>query len=318
MFNREALKNRVQKRFSHLSKWAKRNTISCFRIYHRDLPDVPVIIDWYDGDAVMWISPRKRDETTAQKEAFKIACSEAVCEALSIIPKNLFVKIREKQEGLSKQYEKLARKSATKTIRESNLLFEVNLSDFLDTGLFLDHRPTRQTIQAMSEGKKVLNLFGYTGSFTCYAIAGGATHTTTVDLSPTYIMWSKRNLELNGFKLGPNHQMITEDCRNYLAEIKDRHLYDVIICDPPTFSNTKRNRSPSFEIDAHYPLLIDLCLGALNPGGTIFFSTNSRKFKLDRMQLDYHLNLTDITRKSTPEDFKTTNIHQCWQINRSR
>jgi 23S rRNA (cytosine1962-C5)-methyltransferase len=310
--NNHPLANRIKKVHAHLQKWAKRQNITCYRIYERDLTDYPLILDWYDGDAIMWLYERQKDIADTQKEAYENEAINAVLFGLNISRAHLFLKERKKQKGLQQQYTKLAETKVIKNVKESGLQFEVNLSDYLDIGLFLDHRKTRQMVKEMAAKKAVLNLFAYTGSFTCYALAGGAVKTTTVDLNPNYSQWTKRNLVLNGFAENENNKIMTMDCRLFLKKKAFGDTFDIIICDPPTFSNTKRGQKATFSVDTEYVDLINQCFAILNWQGTIFFSTNSRKFKLDTTLLPKQLKIQEITFKTIPEDFKNKKIHKCW------
>ena len=308
------LRNRVIKRQKHLKKWAKKQGLSSYRVYERDLPDYPLIIDYLDGDIVMWVYDRTKDDTDAKKELFLKQAKEAVLEAFELTEAHLFTKYRGKQKGLDTQYTKLAKRSKTKIINEQGLRFELNLSDYLDTGLFLDHRLTRKMCREMSKGKRVLNLFAYTGSFTCYAIDGGAKSSVTVDLNKNYIHWAKRNVVLNGFEVDKTHLFVVEDCLSFLK--KDKCEYDVIICDPPTFSNSKK-MAQSFTIDDHYPDLIKRCLHRLSASGTLIFSTNSRSFSLDADKLPRGTRCQEISHQTIPEDFKKQKSHRAWIIQQS-
>ncbi|VAW30814.1 23S rRNA (guanine(2445)-N(2))-methyltransferase / 23S rRNA (guanine(2069)-N(7))-methyltransferase, partial [hydrothermal vent metagenome] len=226
------LVNRLRKRQRHLRKWASRNDISCYRLYERDIPEFPLIVDWYDGEAVVWLYERKGDEDngTWQTEALN-----QIQEGLNLTPSQLFVKTRARQRGLQQQYQKYGQQKHIRLVQEQGLTFELNLSDYLDTGLFLDHRNTRKMVQMEADGKRVLNLFAYTGSFSCYTAIGGAKSTTTVDLSKKYCAWAVRNLQHNDIHVGKQHRVIAQDCWQFLA--KEKRSYDLIICDPPTFSN---------------------------------------------------------------------------------
>ncbi|RAP31449.1 oxidoreductase [Candidatus Marinamargulisbacteria bacterium SCGC AG-343-D04] len=314
MENYDELTNRIAKRFTHLKKWAKRNSINCFRIYNKDLGNFPLILDWYDGDALVWLYNRKKDETDAQKEQFKENAIASIYSALNIPEKALHIKQRRRQTGLSSQYEKNSHQEYRKIIQEGNLKFEVNLSDYLDSGLFLDHRNTRNMFRKMAEGKRILNLFAYTGSFTCYAIDGGATSTTSVDMNKNYGEWIKRNLALNGFDHRKSDRVITDNCLSFIKLEAARNRYDLIICDPPTFSNSK-NMKTTFSIDKDYPDLLKSCIKLLSPSGTLIFSTNSRNFSLDAAKLPPKVQLDSLTHKTVPEDFKSQKSHQCWMIN---
>ena len=224
------LANRLRKRQKHLRKWAKRQGITCYRLYERDIPEYPCIVDWYDGEAVVWLYERMRDETAVQKASFRQHTLTEIQTGLNLSPEQIFVKERAIQSGLDQQYEKYGRSQHVRIIQEHGLNFEVNLSDYLDTGLFLDHRPMRQWVREHSQGKRVLNLFAYTASFTVYAINGKATATTTVDISQTYCQWSERNLNHNGYTTNKAHKIIAQDCLQYLQQTRQRReKYDLIV-----------------------------------------------------------------------------------------
>ena len=302
------LANRLQKRFRHLRKWASRNDISCYRLYERDIPEYPLIVDWYDGEAVVWLYTRNNDDDETWHED---ALSQ-IQDALELTPRQIFVKTRAKQRGLQQQYERFGEQEHVKLVQEQGLTFEVNLSDYLDTGLFLDHRQTRAMVRDEAAGKRVLNLFAYTGSFTVYATAGEAKATTTVDMSKNYCDWAERNLQHNGFHPGKQHRFIAQDCWQFLAE--EKRSYDLIVCDPPTFSNSKRMARSSFSVDRDHPELIQACLARLASGGTLIFSTNSRGFKLDKAALPRGFTAQELTPQTIPEDFRNDKIHRCWRI----
>lgn len=307
------LANRLRKRQKHLRKWARRNDISCYRLYERDIPEYPCIVDWYDGEAVVWLYRRKRDETAVQQAAFREQTLSEIQQGLSLELTQLFVKERAVQRGLNNQYERQSRLQQTRIIQEHGLNFEVNLSDYLDTGLFLDHRPTRQMVRQRAIGKRLLNLFAYTGSFTIYGIAGGAERTTTVDLSQNYCQWAARNLQHNDYQLGNKHQILAQDCLQYLVEAKHRReQYDLIVCDPPTFSNSKRMSQSSFAVERDHVSLLKNCGRLLTPRGELFFSNNSRQFKLDIQKLEKQFDIREITAQTIPEDFRNGRIHRCW------
>jgi 23S rRNA G2069 N7-methylase RlmK/C1962 C5-methylase RlmI len=196
-------------------------------------------------------------------------------------------------------------------VNEGGLKFMVNLSDYVDTGLFLDHRLTRQMVREAAAGKRVLNLFAYTGSFTVYAAAGGAASTTTVDKSATYIDWARENLELNGFT-GPEHELIRSDIREFIDSLKPRDQWDLAVVDPPTFSNTKDNEEV-WDVQRDHAELLSRLAHNISPGGVVYFSTNFRRFKLEEAALaDY--TIRNITRQTIPEDFRNERIHACWQL----
>lgn len=308
------LANRLQKRVRHLRKWAKRLDISCYRLYERDIPQFPLIVDWYDGEAVVWLYEHEGEEESDGEET-AVWHEDALTQiqaALELTPRQIFVKTRARQRGLQQQYERFGEQGHVRLVQEHGLTFEVNLSDYLDTGLFLDHRPTRAMVRAEAGGKRVLNLFAYTGSFSVYASAGGAKSTTTVDLSKNYCAWATRNLKHNGIRESDQHRVIAQDCWQYLA--MEKRSYDLIICDPPTFSNSKRMARGSFSVDRDHPELIQACLERLARGGTLIFSTNSRSFKLAESALPGSFAATEITQQTIPEDFRNDKIHRCWRI----
>ncbi|GJM42747.1 MAG: methyltransferase [Ardenticatenaceae bacterium] len=302
------LANRLRKRMRHLRKWAKRHDISCYRLYERDIPEFPLIVDWYDGEAVVWLYERSDEaDNSWQEEAL-----QQIQDALTLKPRQIFVKTRARQRGLQQQYERFGQQGHVRLVQENGLTFEVNLSDYLDTGLFLDHRPTRAMVRETAVRKRVLNLFAYTGSFSVYAAAGGAKATTTVDLSKNYCGWAVRNLKHNGIRESDQHRVIAEDCFRFLAT--DKRSYDLIVCDPPTFSNSKRMARGSFSVDRDHPELIRACLERLARGGTLIFSTNSRGFQLGDAALPRGFRAKNVTKQSIPEDFRNDKIHTCWRI----
>ncbi len=308
------LSNRLQKRKRHLQKWAKRSQITCYRLYNRDIPDYPAIVDWYDGEAVVWLYARKKDVTPAEEELWQAHTLEEIAKGLALPPEKIFVKERFRQTGLDVQYERVAQAGAIRLVQEQGLTFEVNLSDYLDTGLFLDHRQTRQMVREQAQDKRVLNLFAYTGSFTVYAVNGGAASSDTVDLSQTYCDWTVRNLKHNGVGSLAQHRVIRQDCLQFLREARrQRAQYDLIVCDPPTFSNSNRMKQASFDVQRDHPALIQDCLQILAPGGHLFFSNNAKRFKIDESVLQTAV-VTEITQQTVPEDFERKRSHRCWLI----
>lgn len=312
----EQLANRFRRVYRHLRKWAKRSGVTCYRLYEKDIPDQPLIVDWYDGEAVVWLYDRTRNETTAHEQAWVQAVTEAVQQGLDVPGEKVHVKRRFRQKDRQAgdgQYHRLGTTGATRTISEHGLLFEVNLSDYVDTGIFLDHRPTRVRVGAESAGRSVLNLFAYTGAFTVHAAAGGATRTTTVDLSNTYMDWASRNLALNGFTSGDQHRIIRADCLRWLKEASRPGAgYDLVICDPPTFSNST-SMETSFAVDRDHPWLLARIHGLLAPQGVCYFSNNYRGFKLAEGAWP-GARCEDITEASIPEDFRNRRIHSCWRL----
>jgi 23S rRNA (cytosine1962-C5)-methyltransferase len=312
----EQLANRLRRVHRHLRKWARRTGVTCYRLYEKDIPDQPLIVDWYDGAAVCWAFERTRNETPADEEAWLAAVVEAIRAGLDLDAAQVFLKRRFRQQdrqGGDGQYHRLDQQGATRTVSEHGSLFEVNLSDYVDTGLFLDHRPTRLRVRGEAGGKHVLNLFAYTGAFTVHARAGDAAATTTVDLSNTYLDWAARNLALNRFVPDERHRLVRADCLQWLAEPRAER-YDLIVCDPPTFSNSKAMHAP-FRVDHDHPWLLGRCASLLAAGGTLYFSTNFRGFRLAGEGLP-DLAIEDISEASVPEDFRNRKIHQCWRMTR--
>lgn len=309
--------NRVKKNLSKLSKWSKKNQISCFRVYDADLPEYAVAIDLYQGDKT-WISVQ---EYEPPKSIDPQKANQRLAGLLSEIPTifgvnrdRIFLKIRRKQKSAD-QYEKQGNLGHFHIIQEGGCKLLVNFEDYLDTGLFLDHRPIRQLIQQQAKNKRFLNLFGYTGTATVHAAIGGASASTTVDMSNTYLNWAKNNLDLN--IVSGDHELIQADCLGWLAHEAEQTLnkrqYDLIFLDPPTFSNSKRMSDVlDIQID-HVPMIKDAA-SLLAPGGVLYFSTNFRRFKIDLEALS-SLRIEDISASTIPEDFaRNPKIHYCWKI----
>jgi 23S rRNA G2069 N7-methylase RlmK/C1962 C5-methylase RlmI len=316
------LANRLANRYRHVAKWARRQDITCFRLYERDIPDFPMIVDWYDGDVVAWFYHRTKDDTLEREVAYRKLAEQEILTGLEIPRERLFIKYRARQRdgaGGRDQYERFDSRGAVRVVEEFGLKFEVNLSDYLDTGLFLDHRFTRKMVRERAADKRVLNLFSYTGAFTVHARAGGASATTTVDMSKTYLAWAERNLALNGFTLGPTHRVVHADCLEYLERgPQEGERYDIIVCDPPTFSNSKRMKADSFAIDRDWPMLLTWLERWLANEGTLFFSTNSRGLSMDAGGIPPALHVREITNQTVPEDFRNERIHRCWKVEHKR
>ena len=309
--------NRLRKNLKHLRSWAARENIQCYRIYDADLPEYAVAVDLYGDRAhVQEYAPPGTVDPVRARRRLKEAVA-AVPGVLGIPPSQVVVKIRRPQRGPD-QYQKLGEEGRLIEVHESDLRFLVNLTDYLDTGLFLDHRITRSLIREMASGRRFLNLFAYTGSASVYAAAGGATATTTIDLSPTYLDWARRNMALNGFA-GSEHSYVRADCVEWLAEAATRRVsgatgdYGLIFLDAPTFSNSK-SMSDSLDIQRDHAALIQPAVRLLSPGGVLLFSTNSRRFKLDP-ELSEQFAVTDISAQTIPPDFaRNPRIHRCYLI----
>jgi len=232
---------------------------------------------------------------------------------LAVNKENIFLKLRQRKPGRLGQYQKYDEVQHEFVVEEHELKFFINLSDYLDTGLFLDHRITRQMVREQSAGKKVLNLFAYTGSFSVYAAAGGAAEVVTVDLSKTYLQWAERNMQLNGFTDSDQYKFIHADVKQYLKTIAADY-YDIIVMDPPTFSNSQRMKD-ILDIQRDHAELINDCLRGLRKGGVLYFSTNFRKFVLEKEKIAA-ADIKDITKATTPFDFEGKLWRWCYLISK--
>ena len=310
MSNLQTIQNRIEKNYKHRSKWARREGLEAYRIYEKDIPEFPFIVDIYKDNAVIF---EKRDEEIdAEKfDHFNYIIS-AVKNVLNIGEEKIIIKSRFRQKG-STQYEKLEERNEFFPVKEYQAEFLVNLYDYLDTGLFLDHRPMRQVVFKESKDKKVLNLFSYTGSVSVMAALGGAKHVTSVDLSQTYMDWAKKNFEQNKISL-KDHNFIVQSALDYLEKAQAK--FDLIFLDPPTFSNSKK-MTDDFEVEKDQDFLIKNCLRLLSDDGVLYFSNNKRKFKLAPSVADY-ATVTDITEKTIPLDFRDQKIHHCFKITKKK
>ncbi len=307
--------NRLIRMAKHWKKWARRQEITCFRLYDRDLPEVPLALDWYEGHLHVAEYVRPHDRTDIEHQIWLSRMLEAAAAALEIDPDDVAMKRRGRQRG-SSQYERQSDEGRRLVVHEGGHQFEVNLTDYLDTGLFLDHRITRGMVERESAGKRFLNLFGYTGAFTVYAAAGGARETTTVDLSNTYADWTEQNLRLNGLA-GPNNQVVRADSLRFLRSMSPRRggCFDLAVVDPPTFSKSKRTPN-DFDVDRDHVELLNLVLQRLSPGGKVYFSTNFRRFKF-RAEEIFGATIREISRQTVPPDFRNKRIHRCWTLIRA-
>lgn len=302
--------NRLLKRARHLRRWPTRRGITCYRLYERDVPEVPLVVDRYEDALHLAEFVRPHDRSPAQHADWLDLMARTAGEVLEVPRERVFLKHRDRQRGAA-QYGRVDERQARFVVQEAGLKFMVNLSDYVDTGLFLDHRPTRQMVREAAADKHFLNLFGYTGSFTVYAAAGDAATTTTVDKSPTYIDWARENLELNELA-GPQLQLLQRDIQAFLENLSPRDQWDLAVVDPPTFSNTKGIDDP-WEVQRDHADLLRRLAAHITPGGVVFFSTNFRRFKLDEAALGDYV-IRDITRQTIPEDFRNQRIHACWKL----
>jgi 23S rRNA G2069 N7-methylase RlmK/C1962 C5-methylase RlmI len=341
--------NRLRKRFRHLKKWAKRTETNAFRLYDRDIPEIPLVLDLY-GDAVSGALYKRPYEKDAEEEAYWLkAMQDAAARALDIPAATIFLKERDRQRG-NNQYDKLMSQNITRDITEGGLRFRVNLSDYLDTGFFPDRRRLRDLVRTAAAGKRVLNLFCYTASFSVYAAAGGAKTVDSVDMSRTYLEWAAVNFALNGFKarmiqgrdllsvpkgdtgretgdrlstggLSSSQDLPSEsrlpfrlirgDALRFIGEARKAGLtWDLIVLDPPAFSNSKR-MDGALDIRRDHRELIARTLALLSPGGTLWFSASTRNFRLEPG--DFPLaKIEDITEQLRDEDFRGKKIPVCY------
>jgi len=304
----QIIENRLKKNYKHLSKWARKNNIEAYRLYDRDIPEYPYIVDIYKDHAIIYQRLNQDiDENKAHHKDELISALGTVC---SLEPEKIIVKERAKQQGQN-QYDKLDKKKSVFHVQEGDYKFAVNLHDYLDTGLFLDHRPLRKEMKTLAADKDFLNLFCYTASLSVAAAKANA-KTTSVDLSNTYIDWAKENFAANDISL-KSHDFISQSALTYLEDaVREGKKWDLIFLDPPTFSNSKK-MSGTFDVLRDQIFLVDYCMRLLKPGGILLFSNNKRGFKLDEKLLERYL-VKDITSKTIPQDFRDKKIHVCFEI----
>ncbi len=309
--------NRLRKNFGHIGRWARQQNITNYRVYDRDLPEFSLVIDLYHGTHT-WVMVQ---EFQAPNRIDPLVSKARLTEALQVIPEifdtdkeNIFLKVRQRQRGLA-QYEKLSHQKTFHIVKEVSCQFYVNFTDYLDTGLFLDHRITRNIIHASAEGKRFLNLFAYTGTATVFAALGKASTTTTVDLSKTYLDWAERNLKLNKINIGSDHQLIQRDCLAWIKEaISKQWQYDLVFIDPPSFSNSKRMQN-TFDVQRDHEVILRQISKLLSSKGVVFFSNNRRGFAFNHAVLKQYYKIHDITKQTIPKDFvRNQQVHACWKM----
>jgi len=305
----EMLANRVKKRFHHLSRRFARQGITVFRLFDWDIPEIRAVVDWYDGRLV--IGEYMRNQSVPQ---WLPLMGEAVARALDVPVEKVHLKERRagKQDG--NRYERLDQSDEKIVVQERDLRFIVNPRDFVDTGLFSDHRNTRQMIREMAAGKDFLNLYCYTGAFTCYAARGGAKTTLSVDRSETAIHWARENLVLNGISRDTN-TLVQDEAFTFLDQIQRRRMaFDLALVDPPSYSTTHAQKI-EFDVLRDHVRLLQAVFTVMRKGGTVFFSTNHQKFELESAQLT-GVQAQEITSQTIPEDYvrKRQPIHRCWRI----
>jgi len=301
--------NRLHKVWKHFGKLARRQDVVCFRFYDHDLPEFPFAIEWYNGVVHAAEYKRRHGMEDEVHAAWLESCRQVLAGVLEIPAEAVFMKMRQRKAGRQGQYEKFGEVKVERIVPEGGLNFIINLTDYLDTGLFLDHRITRGLVRDEARGKRVLNLFCYTGSFSVYAAKGGAAGITSVDLSKTYINWAKRNMQYNKLYDGEKHDFIHADVMEIIRELP-AETYDLIICDPPTFSNSKRMED-HFDVQRDHVALLRKLIRALTDDGSIYFSNNYRDFVLDRDNIPASV-VKDITAATTPFDFQGRLHRSCF------
>ncbi|MBO4320193.1 MAG: class I SAM-dependent methyltransferase [Treponema sp.] len=359
--------NRLSKQYRLLRKWARKNRVTCYRLYDRDIPEIPLTLDLYTfvpeevtdkysnlinlkeqnaaisrNDSYssqileedkkrtyihLYLYERPYEKPVEEEKIWLDEMINVTAQTLEIEKSHVITKTRKKltgnENGRTEQYEKIESSSVIKGIvQEQGQLFYVNLSEYLDTGLFFDHRPLRDIVRSTCAGKSVLNLFCYTGSFSVYAAEGKARRVESVDMSKTYLEWAKDNMRLNGFEENEKYVFTRQDAVGFInqknAEVPNKegtNRFDIIILDPPTFSNSKRTDT-TLDLNRDWSTLVNKCLNILNPKGILYFSTNSRRLSFDSSLLNCpgEINALDISSKTVPEDYRNAKIHRTWKI----
>jgi len=307
-------RRRLAKRARHLGRWARRQGIEAYRIYDRDIPEIPLVIDRYGDFLHAAEYERPHDRTAIEHDVWLDRMVEAAATELGVAVDRVFLKSRRRQRA-GGQYEKVDDRQTRLWISEGDLRFEVNLSDYLDTGLFLDHRPTRALVRGEAAGRRLLNLFCYTGSFSVAAAAGAAATTTSLDLSNTYLDWTRQNLTANGFPDRRRHDIVRDDARAFLEHRPRRggEPFDLVVVDPPTYSRSAKVDN-DWDVQRDHADLLELVAENLVAEGVVYFSTNFRRFKLDAERLAARYTMREISRQTIPEDFRNTRIHRAWRL----
>jgi len=309
----QMFENRLLKNYKHRIKQAKRQNITCWRLYDHDLPEYPICVEIYE-DYIYIAEYNRRHALTDEAHAIWLSDTKTIITNITGISiENMYLRVRKRMDHKEEQYEKDEAVPEAKiiTVQENGLKFLVNLTDYLDTGLFLDHRITRQMVQAESKDTEFLNLFSYTSSFSVYAATAGAKNVTSVDLSKTYLSWSEENFAINNLKNIVAYQFVHADVKQYLKTLPS-NKYDLVVMDPPTFSNSKRMKSV-LDIQIDHVELINDVLRAMKPGGILYFSTNYSKFILEQEKINTD-KIKDITKATTPFDFEGRLKRWCYKI----
>lgn len=331
-YQAELFKNRLCKNYKHLSKWARRQGVFAYRLYDKDIPEIPVSVDIFLSEnaasveeqktafAVLALYKRPYEKSEVEEACWLSTVAKKITEVTKVPAECIAVKERKKQKGKT-QYKKFNSAKNRIIVKEGACLFFLNLQDYIDTGLFLDHRPARLKVFKDAKGKTVLNLFAYTGAFSVHALAGGALSADSVDLSNTYLEWAQDNLVLNKLYERQKSRLIKSDVIAFLEEAAEKKTkWDLIICDPPTFSNSKS--AAVFDVNRDWLRLCLLCVRVLQKNGILYFSSNSLKLKFDSALLKEeckkiglkNVAVKDITKQSIPEDFRNKKIHRMWEI----
>jgi len=345
--------NRIAKRFRFLRKWARKERISCYRLYNRDIPEIPLAVDLYEflppditdtagatafineeyertaeNDPVtaaekngrrwlrFFLYERPYEKPEAEEAAWLDIMARVAAEVVGISPDRVIIKTRKHDKGGSQYRKQLTVRPVSGIVHEQELMFRVDLSSYLDTGLFLDHRPLRSVIRKTSRGKSVLNLYCYTAAFSVCAARGNARYIESVDLSNTYLAWAEKNMKLNGFTDKNRYVFTRADVSNFLTDTTA--AWDIIILDPPTFSNSKKTDT-TLDINRDWSILVNRCVHLLVPGGILYFSTNSSRFRFEAGQLEQPatgpaIKPVEITETTIPDDFRGSRTHRCWKI----
>ena len=303
--------NRLRKMYKHYSKLARRQDVACYRFYDHDLPEFPFAIDLYK-DVIHAAEYKRRHGMEDEEHVAWLNACKGVIAAITEVPEDMvFMKQRQRKAGRLGQYEKFDEAKVERIVPEAGLSFILNLTDYLDTGLFLDHRITRNMVREEAKDKRVLNLFCYTGSFSVYAAHGGARSVTSVDLSKTYLNWAKRNMQYNKLYNEDKHEFVHDDVMEVIKNLP-ANTFDLIVCDPPTFSNSKR-MDETFDVQRDHIWLLKQLLKSCTDNGKIYFSNNYRGFVLDRDAIPTP-NIQDITAATTPFDFQGRLHRSCFLL----
>jgi 23S rRNA (cytosine1962-C5)-methyltransferase len=303
-------KNCIRKNYRHIRKWARRTNTNCFRIYDHEIHFYPLDIDFYANRFCIHYYSRHANETDLP-ENLRLEVTKVLQEIFGVTKEAIFLRTRIKREK-TQQYEKVGETKDFFVVFEYGAKFKINLLDYLDTGLFLDHRETRKMVASLAKDKRVLNLFAYTCSFSVHAALAGSLFTKSVDMSNTYLAWGKDNFLLNDLSL-ENNLLVRADCLKFLdEEIFSKEKYDLIIIDPPTISRSKK-MDQMFDIQEDYSFLIQKAMKLLAKEGICIFSTNSRKFTFEERLFD-QCKIQEISYKTLPLDFSDPKIHRCWKI----